>query len=494
MPNHHGKRNFWQVCDWRNGRRRRGPPLRSWGSASSPSWWPLDGSRYKVVHKLGHGASSTVWLARDLTLCQYVSVKIKESEFSKLDNEVDILNHLSRDTSDHPGRIYSAASLLQRHFWIEGPNGRHLALVFRVLGPSLSRLSHWQIRLHTRLAQSIVLQVTQGLEYLHSEGICHGDFTSANVLFQLSNFDSWSEDKLQTQLGPPEICQHPGRPRYLVDSVSFFDAQPGLLTKNITIVDHSESFFVKSPPPHELHTTNHYTAPEVLFGWDSSLRSDIWALGCLIYEVRAGFPLFLCAMNNKPLNAIEKFILLLGKIPPTWTHVQFNKNGFLERDGCKNPVDISVELESYPMHQHVDHIEDPYIIFPNINIGLQGLKPPAEVGNNPCSSDVDGRKIHPSIFSEPGLFANTSDIYLFECPSSHCWPKRLFKKRRGHSPRSRWQNPADWLICWVKYLHINRRTASLSSILENILGWLRARMKHRLRQGISALYRSIIMF
>lgn len=85
-----------------------------------------------------------------------------------------------------------------------------------------------------------------------------------------------SEDKLQTQLGPPrtsEIYQHPGRPRYLVDSVFFLDAQPGLLIKNITIIDHSESFFVKSPQ-HELHTTNHHTASEVLFGWDTSFRRD----------------------------------------------------------------------------------------------------------------------------------------------------------------------------------------------------------------------------
>ncbi|MCJ1341838.1 hypothetical protein MMC31_000016 [Peltigera leucophlebia] len=38
----------------------------------------LDGSRYKVVHKLGQGTSSTVWLARDRSLCKYVAVKIKE--------------------------------------------------------------------------------------------------------------------------------------------------------------------------------------------------------------------------------------------------------------------------------------------------------------------------------------------------------------------------------------------------------------------------------
>ena len=114
---------------------------------------------------LGQGATSTVWLARDLSFHKYVAVKIKESDLSNLLNEVSILNHLSGASSDHPGRIYSAASLLQRHFWIDGPNDRHLALVCQVLGPGISRLNYWQIRLESHLARNIALQVTQGLEY-----------------------------------------------------------------------------------------------------------------------------------------------------------------------------------------------------------------------------------------------------------------------------------------------------------------------------------------
>ena len=111
------------------------------------------------------------------------------------------------------------------------------------------------------------------------------------------------------------IDQGPGRPRYLVDSASFFDAEPGILTKNITIIDHSESFFVKFPPSHELHTTNHHTAPEVLFGSDASFHSDIWALGCLIYEIRAGCPLFLSSIDNPLLEAVYNILQLLGRIP-----------------------------------------------------------------------------------------------------------------------------------------------------------------------------------
>lgn len=115
----------------------------------------LNGSSYKIVHKLGHCATSTVWLARDRVLQIYVAVRIKESGFSKSQNELDILNHLFKVKSDHPGWSYSAASLLLGHLWIDGPNGRYLALVLPALGPSISRLYYWNIRLHSCIARSI---------------------------------------------------------------------------------------------------------------------------------------------------------------------------------------------------------------------------------------------------------------------------------------------------------------------------------------------------
>ena len=262
----------------------------------------LDGDRYKIVHKLGFGDSSTVWLARDRVHQKYVALKIKVAGISKFHNELDTLKHISKSKSNHPGRIYSAASLLLRHFWIAGPNGRYLALVFQVCGPSISRLTDWNIRLRTHLAWSIALQVTQGVAYLHSEGICHGDLTAENVIFWLENFDSWSQHKLYTQLGQPRMLKikvHKGssrRPEYVVDSAYFFKADPGLLAKNIIIADHSESFFINSLPPQEPQSTNYYAAPEVLCGRDASIYSDIWAIGCLIYEMRSGSPLFSLAI------------------------------------------------------------------------------------------------------------------------------------------------------------------------------------------------------
>ncbi|MCJ1348377.1 hypothetical protein MMC31_006608 [Peltigera leucophlebia] len=56
----------------------------------------LDGDRYKIVPKLGYGASSTVWLARDRVLQNYVALKIKEAGISKSHNELDILKKISK--------------------------------------------------------------------------------------------------------------------------------------------------------------------------------------------------------------------------------------------------------------------------------------------------------------------------------------------------------------------------------------------------------------
>lgn len=365
----------------------------------------LDGNRYKIIHKLGFGYSSTVWLARDGRDKKYVALKIKEAGISKSHQELLTLKHISNLKSDHPGRIYSAASLLLRHFWINGPNGRHLALVLQICGPSISRLTDWNIRLRTHLARSIALQVTQGLAYLHFEGICHGDLTAENVLFRLENFDSWIEHKLCKQLGEPRILninQGPGRPKYVVDSAHFFKADPGLLNKNIIIADHSESFFINSRPPQEVQTTNYYAAPEVCCGRHASIYSDIWAIGCLIYEMRSGSPLFSLAIQNPPLEALSQITGVLGELPPDLQIAQFNEDAYLDRDGCENLADLTgQEFDELALDVQVKDIEDERISLPTVNSPLGGGKKPSRKAwkRKPLSSEFRAHiKNNPDIF------------------------------------------------------------------------------------------------
>jgi serine/threonine-protein kinase SRPK3 len=60
-------------------------------------------NRYQIVNKLGHGAYSTVWLARDSQREEYVALKVCVA--SGLPNETKILRDLSASSQcEHPGR------------------------------------------------------------------------------------------------------------------------------------------------------------------------------------------------------------------------------------------------------------------------------------------------------------------------------------------------------------------------------------------------------
>lgn len=125
----------------------------------------------------------------------------------------------------------------------------------------------------------------------------------------------------------------------------------------------------------------------------------------------------MCAINNLPLGAVEEINLLLGKLLSFWKHVQFNRNGYLTQDKCENPAGLFVELESYPMHQWVNCIEGKHFIIPDLNIGLQGSKPPGEVKKNIFSSGVDGSKSHLSLWRKAVIFARTAGIYFVLLPN-----------------------------------------------------------------------------
>ncbi|XDG09199.1 hypothetical protein ABKA04_008814 [Annulohypoxylon sp. FPYF3050] len=64
----------------------------------------------------------------------------------------------------------------REHFWIDGPNGRHLCFVSDLLGPSLFMNYPDGMGLHNQEELTdLTFQVSKGLQYLHRKGICHGD-------------------------------------------------------------------------------------------------------------------------------------------------------------------------------------------------------------------------------------------------------------------------------------------------------------------------------
>ncbi len=134
--------------------------------------------RYRVVHKLGFGGFSTVWLARDEIEQSYVSLKILVADASNSCNELHIHDHLNENSIVHSGSSHTIRLL--DHFTIEGPNGSHVALVYELAGPSLRPLygrggqPGGHRRLQGSLARKIASQASQALAYLHDSGVVHG--------------------------------------------------------------------------------------------------------------------------------------------------------------------------------------------------------------------------------------------------------------------------------------------------------------------------------
>ena len=139
--------------------------------------------RYRVVHKLGAGGFSTVWLARDDGEQRWVALKIVVADHSVT---FETKNVASQQAALRCGsQEDSKLAVENRRFTIDGPNGRHLCLVLPVLGPSVSQVScYLSSRITPRLARKAAYQAAQALANLHAQGLCHGG--KPNVLHSLA--------------------------------------------------------------------------------------------------------------------------------------------------------------------------------------------------------------------------------------------------------------------------------------------------------------------
>jgi serine/threonine-protein kinase SRPK3 len=147
----------------------------------------LDRGRYRLVHKLGHGVASTIWLARDsLTLDEQdsigplVCIKIPKASkgitLSQTSEEMRVTRAL-HDLATNRGRKDIHSQLLPIHssFVEIGPNGYHECLVSSAGGPNVKSMYQKSLgRCRSDLARNICRQVAETLHFVHSCGHAHG--------------------------------------------------------------------------------------------------------------------------------------------------------------------------------------------------------------------------------------------------------------------------------------------------------------------------------
>uniref|UniRef100_A0A673LNV6 non-specific serine/threonine protein kinase n=1 Tax=Sinocyclocheilus rhinocerous TaxID=307959 RepID=A0A673LNV6_9TELE len=150
----------------------------------------LFNGRYHVIRKLGWGHFSTVWLAWDIQGKRFVAMKVVKSAEHYTETALDEIKLLRavRNTDQNDPSREKVVQLLD-DFKISGVNGTHVCMVFEVLGHHLLKCiikSNYQ-GLPLPCVKSIIRQVLQGLDYLHTKcKIIHTDIKPENILMDVN--------------------------------------------------------------------------------------------------------------------------------------------------------------------------------------------------------------------------------------------------------------------------------------------------------------------
>ena len=294
--------------------------------------------RYWIVHKLGFGSYSTVWLAWDESANRYVAIKIAiaggpGSDFDD-SQESTIIAGIRQLESKGCMREFPMKSIIfppLDEFFHTGPNGKHRCLVTRPAKMTIADAKEAGSGLfQLPVARVIAAQIILAVSFLHSHGIVHAgirkepviiitcfystshwligfillDINPCNILLPLPQsflLDSMSPEELYTRFNRPELepverfDYQPlpeGVPRDVVRLPLWLGTESELLPLSeaeIYLADFGESF---APSDHS--TSRFFRPPEAFFlpKEHRSFPSDIWALACTIWEILANHSLF----------------------------------------------------------------------------------------------------------------------------------------------------------------------------------------------------------
>jgi len=199
------------------------------------------GSRYELIEIIGEGGMSTVFKARDRILDRIVAVKLLKDEFSKDKGFVEKFKTeaLSAASISHPNivNIYDVGQEKDVHYIVmEYVDGKTLKDVIRKQAP-----------LPINQAIDIAIMVCDGVHHAHEKGIIHRDIKPHNILI--------------TEQGMVKVADF-GIARAI---------SAGTITYGNNIVG-----------------SVHYFSPEQARGEVINRTTDIYSIGCILYEMVTG--------------------------------------------------------------------------------------------------------------------------------------------------------------------------------------------------------------
>jgi len=208
---------------------------------------------HEIIALVGKGGMGEVYRARDLKLNREVAIKILPEEFS---GDADRVNRFQREAQvlaslNHPN--------IAQIYGLEDSTAQTCIVMELVEGETLAeRLRRGRIPLDEALP--IAKQIAEALAAAHEKGVIHRDLKPANIKVT------------------------PDRKVKVLDFglAKAFQGQQTSLSNSPTLMSASV--------PGVILGTAAYMSPEQAKGIEANRASDIWAFGCVLYELLTGRP------------------------------------------------------------------------------------------------------------------------------------------------------------------------------------------------------------
>lgn len=219
---------------------------------------------------LGEGSYSTVLAATDRQTNREYAIKvldkrhiIKEKKVKYVNIEKDTLNRLT----DHPG-------VVRLYYTFQDERSLYFVLDLATGGELLGVLKK-TTSFDEDCSRFYSAQILDAIEYMHSKGIIHRDLKPENVLL-----DDAGHVKI-TDFGTAKILEVPKQQKQPQGS-AFGQVSVSNDPLDGADQDRAVSFV----------GTAEYVSPELLTDKNACKASDLWAFGCIVYQLIAGRPPF----------------------------------------------------------------------------------------------------------------------------------------------------------------------------------------------------------
>lgn len=209
--------------------------------------------RYRIIALLGEGGMSAAYKAEDRQFQKIVAIKFLLPD--RLTSEKDLLRFrreaLTTSELDHP----SIARVFE--FGLLGERQPYLVMEF-VEGKTLAELIQAQGQLPIKETVEIFIKVCDALQYAHSKNVLHRDIKPSNIIVQ-------------------QPLDKPLNTKLLDFGIAKLMHDPKSSVQHIT-----ETGEVLGSP--------FYMSPEQARGAELDCRSDLYSVGCSLYEALTGGP------------------------------------------------------------------------------------------------------------------------------------------------------------------------------------------------------------